>query len=187
MNTLTCIRTILLSLALTCTGCASTLVVSGNIDGLPLPTAAPFVELFARNTFSKGGPCSPTLSFRHITIAGHTDRYVNVKSAAFAKTGLSVKYNEKGLVSEVSFNTEPSPDAIKAATDAASTILPFLGILSKTEAEDPSKVNALDTGAFPACDAGEVPLRLIPQADYLDSQKLQAIVEKALNQLDLLR
>jgi hypothetical protein len=170
-------------IALSATGCTSKLVLSDKVaSGLPLPTAVSYVEFYAQDKHSKGVPCNATLGLRHLSLPGETKLFVNVEPETFAKTGLVVKYSERGIVSEVAFNTEPSSDGIEAATGAATSLLPFLGLLPAVRAPAPAvapanlelREDAADTRV--ACDAGEVPLRLIPLATYLDAVQLRTIV-----------
>lgn len=166
-----------------CAGCASTLNVSTVVtDGLPLPEAVPYVEFLAKDTHSKGGKCAPVLEARHIALPGKPV-YVNVGGGTFAKAGLVVKYSDRGMVTEVSFNSELSADAIAAATGAATALLPFVGILPGTRASAAAAAPMAPMGEAGttqriACDSGAVPLRLVPLSDYLEPSKLEALVSQ---------
>lgn len=171
-------------IAISSSACTSKLVLGTNqTSGLPLPTVVSYVEFYAQDKHSKGLPCSATLGLRHLSLPGETTVYVNVKPETFAKTGLVVKYSERGIVSEIAFNTEPSSDGIEAATGAASSLLPFLGLLPAVRTPAPAVAPAnlelaedtRDTRV--ACDAGEVPLRLIPLTTYLDAAQLKSIAD----------
>lgn len=176
-------------IGLGCAACSSKLVIKNDAtSGIPFPTAVAYVEFFAKDKHSKGGKCDAVLSLRHLSLPGDTKTYVNIEADTFAKAGLVVKYSERGLVSELAFNTEPSADAIEAATGAATALLPFLGVLPATRTvapPAPAGAAAVPADAAPevACDAGDVPLRLIPLATYLDAAALEAIVTELRNDI----
>lgn len=191
------LRSIVVStlIAFSASACTSKLVLeTDQTSGLPLPSAVPYVEFYAQDKHSKGAPCSATLGLRHLSLPGETKIFVNVEPETFAKTGLVVKYSERGTVSEVAFNTEPSSDGIEAATGAATSLLPFLGLLPAVRAPAPAvavapanlelREDAADNRV--ACDAGEVPLRLIPLATYLDAVQLTTIVAELRNYIKTL-
>ena len=138
--------------------------------------------------------------------SGGNERYVNVEARAFSENSLTVKYNERGVVSDVAYGTKPSADMAGAATTAAATLLPFLGVIAaqgdsgstagdttETTAKVVSMIKQMDgldeslkadliaTAVVPpACDAGEVLLRIEPRTlelNYADiARELKGIL-----------
>lgn len=196
-------------------GCSSHLVVTSNgvackrmndpgckrLAGLPLPVAKPYIEFYAHTSYSKGGACTKVVKYRHIILPDTQEqRYVTVLARPFAESSLTVKYNDRGVVSEVTYGSTPSADMAGAATTAASTLLPYLGIVAAQVESDKSAslsadarhrvemlAEAEDVGqrakaelrdlladlpqTLPACDSGEELIKVVRRtANCVDAQ-----------------
>lgn len=143
--------TVGLMCAIATAGCASHLDISELRDGQVVPVAGvPFhaPELYVREgvykKLAKGGACSPTSFVETETLPLGPLYYASVRPAQFAKTGFSIKFNDKGAVSEIALNTEPSAgDALKNAGDFVTAVSPLLGVAAAA----PSIGSACDAGA----------------------------------------
>lgn len=148
-------RCLVITCGLFSSGCASHLEITENKSGLAVvvpgvPFHAP--ELYVREgtfkTAAKGGACNPTPFLETEVLPLGPMYYANVKPAEFAKTGFSIKFNDKGTVSEITLNTEPSAgDALKSAGDLITAVSPLLGVAAAAPA------------LGPACDTGPVGIK----------------------------
>lgn len=141
-------------------GCASTLEIyddkAATVKGVPFRTPEVYIKTGMHDRHSEGGECVKTAFVEPVALPLGRQYYAQVKPAELAKTGFSMKFTEKGLLSEISLNTEPNADAISAIADALTSLLPFAGIVPKTTDGQGTRV----TGK--ACDAGEVDVKFVP-------------------------
>ena len=154
------------------TGCASKLEVYGangtKLPGLPIRGTELYVKTVTHDKLKDGGECARTTASEVVTIPTGDVYYVNLAAGELSKSALSLKLTATGTVSEVSVNSEPSSDAIKAATTAATSLLPSLGVLPATAGKASAPVGATGgTAPLKACDSGEESVHLIKFSDFV--------------------
>lgn len=132
-------------------GCASDLEIFADPSGASPVAGVPFhvPELYVREGVytkaSKGGDCDKAPFVETEALPLGPLYYASVKPAQFAKTGFAMKFNDKGTLSEVTLNTEPSSvDALKNAGELVKAVTPLLGVTVAGPA--PSTLPACDTG-----------------------------------------
>lgn len=157
--------------------CSSNLVVTEQFPtgsdahgGLPIHTRVPAIEFFVHTAHSKVDDCRPRVKARRATMVSEDAQYVNVKSRSFATASLTVKYGTDGAVKEIAFGSEPSGEAIEAATAAMSTLLPFVGITPESGPDTEEEEKAL-ADSPPLCDSSELSLDTMPAVE-LDARMI---------------
>lgn len=152
-----------------------------TIAGIPIHPRVPAIEFFALNAHSENEDCRSLVRARRTMIVSGRAQYLNVDSDPFATASLTVKYASDGAVQEISFNSEPSGEAIEAATTALSTLLPFVGITSDAQANEivakaKDEEDAAPRPALPPlCDSGEVSLETVPEVEIDSFEILKKI------------
>jgi hypothetical protein len=185
-----------LVLATGLTACASNLVVTEEFPtgedakgGLPIHQRVPAIEFFLLNSHSKETECRPLVQARRTMLPIGEPLYVNVDPEYFATASLTVKYASDGGVQEIAFGTEPSGDAIEAATTALSTLLPFVGVTSSAPAEPAEAGPGDEKGgegaptARPLCDSGEISLNAVPVGE-LGAEQILNEAERLMQEID---
>jgi hypothetical protein len=142
--------------ALFLSGCASSLTIfdaqSEKIKGVPFRASQVYVKSGTYLKHTKFPTCLPSQFSEEVSLPTGVQYYANVNPAQFAKTGFSMKLTDKGALSEISLNTEPSSgDLVKNVAEAAKTVLPLLGLAALPAAlgEGETKNQACDTGVDP--------------------------------------
>lgn len=150
-------------------GCASNLEVFADrqgvatrVAGIPFHTPELYVREGVYKQSAKGGNCDPTPFIETEALALGPLYYANVDPAQFAKTGFVMKFNDKGTVSEVTLNTEPSSmEALKSASELVKAVTPLIGV----SAAPPL------AGNLPACDAGPTQVKYTRFSDWQASHR----------------
>ncbi|MCZ8195845.1 MAG: hypothetical protein ACK5SF_09925 [Hyphomonadaceae bacterium] len=169
------ISILLCASAVMLTGCASSLTVKDAdnkaLPGIPIRTPSAFVvsgKLLAHTT---NVACQPT-SFRRLqAISDGPVAFLNVKSSWFSKAGLTVKMGDNGAT-EIVFNTEPVPDALRAAMSAATTAAPYLGIFPVDRSAQGTDRSGSNTGISTAtailvpCNTSDLIEKVVPLKDW---------------------
>jgi hypothetical protein len=148
-------------------GCTTNLKVwrgDTPVAGVPFRGGELFVRSGLHNKHSEGGGCDPTRFYETVVLPTGALYYANVDVGQFSKGALTVKLAETGVLTELSTSSEPSPEAIKAATDAATALLPFVGLLPKKATTQIASVPPPDPAK--ACDVGEDDVHFESFADY---------------------
>jgi hypothetical protein len=119
--------------------CTGRIVVKEDANaGLPFHQNMVVREYFVLAKHTTAPECAPVRDYRYTSIPSGEVRYLNVEGDAFASISLNVKYTDTGTLQEVSFNSEPSSEAITAVSEALVDLLPFVGAL-------PSERKAVET------------------------------------------
>jgi hypothetical protein len=138
--------------AIVLSGCASSLEIKDQsktlVPGVPFRTAQVYIKSGLYEKHTKGLACDPSSFVEEVSLPTGALYYANVKPAQFAKTGFALKVNDKGGLSEITLNTEPSAvEAAKNVADLVGAVLPVLGVA-------PAGVAG---GTNVACDTGPRP------------------------------
>lgn len=148
-------------------GCASRLEVwdqTHQIGGLPFKGAELYVKEGDHDRLKDGGECTRTKFYETAALPTGATYYLNVHSAALAKTGFTVKFGSNGEITELTLNSEPSSETVKALTSAVTSIAPLLGV---TAAKASSTTEKLTVAALKACDVGEANVRYTRFEDFV--------------------
>jgi hypothetical protein len=165
-------RLLLIGAIFALSGCAGSLSVSGQngavLPGIPIPQSEVYVKTGFFTQIPTGARCEPQRFTEEVSLAVGAPVYINVKPAPFGKTSFSFKAGQTSGLSEFSFNTEQNADAIKAATSAAETLLPFLGILPRVanDASGTAGDRSQLTTVLPTCTIGADRVQYFSFAEY---------------------
>lgn len=134
--------------------------------GIPVYQQRPAIEYFVLKAHSKLEQCRPVVRARRTLAAVGNPQYLSIDSMPFATASLTVKYTASGAVEQIAFNTEPSGEAVDAATSALSTLLPFVGITSDDQPAPLESASqdqeAEESRELPICDSGEISVEVVP-------------------------
>jgi hypothetical protein len=169
------ISILLCASAIILTGCASSLTVkdanNNALPGIPIRTPSAFVVSGKLLAHSTNVACQPTNFRRLQAISDGPVAFLNVKSSWFSKAGLTVKMGDNGAT-EIAFNTEPIADALRAATSAATTAAPYLGIFPVDRSVQGTDRAGSNTGTSTAtatpipCNTSDLIETVVPLKDW---------------------
>jgi hypothetical protein len=154
---------LIISAAALLAGCASDLEIFADKDGLmpgvPFHTPELYVRHGVYTKASKGGACDQKTPFVEVeALPLGPLYYASIKPAQFAKTGFVMKFNDKGSLSEITLNTEPSSgEALKSAGELIKAVTPILGV---------GAPGGEPAGSLPACDTGPVGVEYTRFSDW---------------------
>lgn len=158
-----------LSLAMLSLGaCASRLEVwdqSHQIGGLPFKGTELYVKEGEHDKFKDGGDCVRTKFYETAALPTGATYYLNVHSGQLAKTGFTVKFGANGQITELTLNSEPSADTIKALTSAVTSIAPLVGVVAKSSSAGTTEKLTVSTAK--PCDAGEDNVKYTRFEDFI--------------------
>jgi len=148
-------------------GCASNLQVYDDeekeLKGIPVRAPELFVRTGEYTTLADGSTeCRRTAFHEFVPLPVGRMFYVNVKTAEFAKTDFTVKFEPNGNLSEITMNTEPSAEALEGAAALITALAPLVGPVSGANV-------AVSTGGK-LCTAGPdmASIEYVPFADWKD-------------------
>ena len=157
---------LLIAVCTAVSGCASELLVwkeAETVAGLPFRATQLYLKIGVYTKHTKLQACVHKGFVTPLVLPTGDQYFVNVDSAALAKTGFTVKYNDQGALAEVTMNSEPSSAPIDSLTNALTELLPFAGILPDTQEDVDTAEAGVDQAdrSGPACDTGESSVRFI--------------------------
>lgn len=126
-----------LIMASACTGGFSVLEEAdtgySSLPGIPFQTSSPFRRTGTYTKHTKLGSCVPAKFEEIVALPVGPIKYVSLDGAKLSKSSLTMKYNDRGVLTEFSFNSEPAgSESVGSAVDALSTLLPFVGVTADT-------------------------------------------------------
>lgn len=152
-------------------GCASRLEVwdqTHEIGGLPFKATELYVKEGEHDKLKEGGECARTAFYETASLPTGATYYLNVHSGQLAKTAFAVKFGANGEITELTLNSEPSSETVKALTAAVTSIAPLLGV---APAKASSATEKLTASSVKPCDTGEVNVRYSRFEDFNRSRR----------------
>lgn len=147
--------------------CASKVTVKNSLsenDGIPFQSGVLYVKCGTYTTHTKLKQCKASPFVKQEVLPTGQTYFINVDAAQIAKTGFTVKLNDRGLLSEVTLNTEPSTALVESVTKALTELLPFAGVVPDLPAPEITpgpEVAPEETVDGPACNAGESQVKFV--------------------------